>query len=100
MQMLTNSCTRYFQSWIPAHNNGQVRFLVTRRAFVADGAAAGGAAHDELIVRRFLVVLIRRVSRDMAVLAARMLQHRAHGVERRERARFGYGRCGLRMREE
>jgi hypothetical protein len=46
------------------------------------GAAAVGAALDVHRVRQALVVLQRRVTGDVAVLAARVLEHLPDGLER------------------
>jgi hypothetical protein len=50
------------------------------------GAEAVAAALDVHRVRKALVILERRVTGDVAVLAARVLQHFPDGFERRPRA--------------
>src|SRR5262249_13765149 len=55
----------------------------------ARGAQSQGAALDVLVVGETLVELEGRVTRDVAVLAARVLEDRLHGVERRQGSLVG-----------
>src|SRR5262249_20861092 len=57
---------------------------VARGAALADHAAPVGAAQHVLRVRVAVVALQRRVAAGMAVLAARVLEDAAHGLERGE----------------
>ena len=61
---------------------GRVRHAVARHAALADLALAVGAALHVHDVRVAVVALQRAITARMAVLAARMLQHAAHRLER------------------
>src|SRR5207249_1293303 len=63
----------------PAHR--RVVGGVARRTRKPRGAVAVRPAHDALTVDPAVVELQRRVPEDVAILAARVLQDRAHGLE-------------------
>ena len=54
---------------------GQIFILMAHCALHCCGTEAGGSTFNDLLVRNALITLQRRVSRDMAVLAARMLKY-------------------------
>ncbi len=61
-------------------------------------AVARGAAEHELLVHAALVALERRVAGGVTVLAARVLEHAAHGLERRQARGFAADRATSRGR--
>jgi len=75
---------------------------VAGRAFHRRGTAAARAALDVHRMAHARVELQRRIARDVAVLAARVLQHGAHGLECGQtvilRSRFGRRRRGREKR--
>src|ERR1039458_1921683 len=61
--------------------NGQILLLVAPRAFHGRNAPAVGSAQRILLMGVSIVALQRRIAWDMAIPAARVLQHRAHDFE-------------------
>src|SRR3981081_3660314 len=71
-----------------------VRGEVTSRAVKTYGASSGGAAANVLALGGSLAALHRRASREVTVLAARVLEHGADCLERRNAFRAGTSGAG------